>query len=191
MGAGMTPGIDVSHHQRDVDWTRVAAAGVRWAYVRACYGTRRDDAFLLHLQRARAAGLRVGAYQYLRRDQPASAQADWMADLLSLVGYDLPPVVDIEDGRCTTEELHTWIFRVGAATGTTPAIYGSACVLPDLIGTAHGLERHPLWVADYGRPAGAPRIPAPWSTWWIHQHSGLGTVDGIAGPVDLDVMREP
>jgi GH25 family lysozyme M1 (1,4-beta-N-acetylmuramidase) len=54
-------GIDVSYHQGTIDWSRVAAAGKRFAFIRASAGTLTADT-MYHANRsgARAAGLTIG-----------------------------------------------------------------------------------------------------------------------------------
>ncbi len=39
-------------------------------------------------------------------------------------------------------------------------------------GHCDGLSAYPLWIADPGRPAGQPRVPAPWTDWAIQQYAG-------------------
>lgn len=51
-------GIDVSHHQGDIDWQRVAADDVAFAIIKATEGGDHiDDAFATNLSEARAAAL--------------------------------------------------------------------------------------------------------------------------------------
>jgi lysozyme len=51
-------------------------------------------------------------------------------------------------------------------------------------GNCAGLGHLPLWISDPSSPAGKPRIPAPWTSWHLHQH-------GITGAIDRDVARYP
>lgn len=48
-------------------------------------------------------------------------------------------------------------------------------------GNTAGCDSCLLWVADISRPAGQPRIPAPWKTWLAHQYSWV--------PLDRDVAN--
>ena len=63
-------GIDVSSHQKEVDWQQVADAGVKFAIVRLGYrgyesgAVAQDDNVWKNLRGAREAGLQVGAYFY-------------------------------------------------------------------------------------------------------------------------------
>lgn len=61
-----TPGIDVSHHQGKIDWTKVAGAGHRFAVVRASYGGKTvDRRFKDNWEGAKAAGLLVSSYHFM------------------------------------------------------------------------------------------------------------------------------
>ena len=60
-----TMGIDVSYYQGTIDWTRVAAAGVKFAFIRLSDGTgSKDSKFATNWPKAKAAGSIRGAYQY-------------------------------------------------------------------------------------------------------------------------------
>lgn len=74
-------GVDVSHHQGDAGipqgtWKAMRAAGVRFAIIKATQGTGYEDpAFRANLDRARQAGLLVGAYHFtIRGDGAAQAE---------------------------------------------------------------------------------------------------------------------
>jgi GH25 family lysozyme M1 (1,4-beta-N-acetylmuramidase) len=56
-----TPGIDISHWQNEIDWTKVAAAGKRFAFMKATDDTDyTDPTFFANRSAARANGLMVG-----------------------------------------------------------------------------------------------------------------------------------
>src|SRR3546814_10959451 len=55
-------GIDVSHHQGAIDWARVAADGVEFAYLKATEGGGfSNPRFVSNASAAEAAGIGVGA----------------------------------------------------------------------------------------------------------------------------------
>ncbi|WP_269202158.1 GH25 family lysozyme [Corynebacterium xerosis] len=58
--------MDVSQWQDGLPMSAAAAAGHRFAIVRACDGTYTDPVFASHVADARANGLAVGAYWYVR-----------------------------------------------------------------------------------------------------------------------------
>lgn len=81
-------GIDVSHHQGQIDWRRVAADDVAFAVIKATEGGDHvDDAFDRNLREARAAGLAVGAYHFFTFCRPGADQAK---NFISVVPRDQP-----------------------------------------------------------------------------------------------------
>jgi len=89
-----TKGVDVSQYQSTVDWPRVKAAGVRFAYLRASMGADgRDTEFERNRRGCHENGIAWGAYHYLRGWQVMAGQAE---NLIAAVGNDwgdLPPAL--------------------------------------------------------------------------------------------------
>jgi lysozyme len=186
-------GIDVSHHQGRIDWPAVARAGVGFAYLKATEGRDFvDPRFRDNWQGAEAAGLARGAYHFFTFCSSGRAQAaNFLAHAPPAKGA-LLPVADVEFvGNCTSwksldvvrTELRAFVASVETAWRAKPILY----VTPDsyervLAGEFGG---HPIWVRDVlARPA-----PDAFGGWLIWQHSETGRVPGVAGPVDLDVLR--
>jgi lysozyme len=186
-------GVDVSHHQGRIEWDRVAADGISFAYLKATEGsTFTDPELTANWAGAEAAGLRVGAYHYFTLCSSPGPQADHFVAALGSVGADrrsLPPVVDLEFlGNCDPPPARdsmlaaarAFVDRVEAATGRQMVVY----VHPDLeaaYSLVDDLGRR-LWVRGMGD---AP----PRGRWWMWQRSDHARVAGIGTPVDLDVLR--
>ena len=60
-------------------------------------------------------------------------------------------------------------------TGRQPVIYTFLSFAES--GNCAGLGHYPLWIADPSSPMGRPRVPGPWTTWTMHQHSIIGSID--------------
>ena len=60
-------------------------------------------------------------------------------------------------------------------TGRQPVIYTFLSFAES--GNCAGLGHYPLWIADPSSPMGRPRVPRPWTTWTMHQHSIIGSID--------------
>ena len=102
VGADESLGIDVSAHQKQIDWTAAAADVVTFAYIKATEGSGHTDSqFATNWSGARNAGVTVGAYHYFTLSSPGADQA---ADFLAAAPPDdsaLPPALDLEfDGAC-------------------------------------------------------------------------------------------
>ncbi len=191
-GSGPTvKGIDVSYYQGTIDWTKVKADGVQYAFLRVSDGLATiDSKFDTNWAQTRAKGILHGAYQFFRPSQDPIAQADL---LLSKLGTpmpdDLPPVIDVEaDGGLppaqVAAKVKTWIDHVTAAIGKRPIIYTGFYFWRDQVG-APDQTASPLWHAQYSSTA-CPTIPPPWQDWAFWQYSSSGTVNGITGNVDMN-----
>jgi MYXO-CTERM domain-containing protein len=185
-----TIGIDVSKWQGNVDWTRVANAGVKFAFVRVSHGVNTiDQWFESNWEEARAAGIHVGAYQYFEPGQSATQQADILLDMMGpLSPGDLPPVIDVEShgnlsAATVAARVTEWVDRVEAATGTKPIIYTGRFFWQDYVKT-DALDDYPLWIAHYTN--GCPNLPQQWDDWAFHQYTDKGSTQGVSGPVDTN-----
>ncbi|HTJ85347.1 MAG TPA: GH25 family lysozyme, partial [Polyangiaceae bacterium] len=128
-------GIDVSYWQDKVNWSQVATTNVKFAFVRAAYGsTFKDPRFDENWAGAKNAGLVRGAYQYFRPGEDAKEQADLMIEMLAndpIGDGDLPAVLDVEqtDGVSYSkirQRMKVWLDRVEQGTGKRPIVYTAA-----------------------------------------------------------------
>ena len=72
-------GIDVSYCQTKVDWKKVKAAGVKFAFVRVGYcrndgSLHIDKMFKSHIEGASAVGIDVGVYLYSYANSVSAAK---------------------------------------------------------------------------------------------------------------------
>jgi lysozyme len=189
LSAGERLGVDVSHHQGPIDWQRVAADGITFAYLKATEGGDfTDEAFAANWSGTGAAGLDRGAYHFFTLCTPGAEQADHFLDVLPDDRDTLPAAIDLElAGNCAdrpdrSEALHeirSFIESVEDRTGHPVVIYlGDDFEARYDVGDALG---RPLWL---------PRLLLrPGGDWLVWQTSAFASVDGITGHVDLDVMR--
>jgi lysozyme len=184
------PGIDVSHFQGEVDWSAVAATGVRFAFIKATEGLDDvDPRFAQNWQQSSAAGLQRGAYHFLHPNLDAKQQATHFLSVVTLDDDALPPALDVEvtngvPPAMLTACIETWLGTVEVALGCKPVLYTDPSFWRQNVGA--DLATYPLWLACY---AATPEVPASWPSWTFWQHSQSGSIDGIAGPVDLDTCR--
>ena len=198
-------GIDVSYHQGQIDWQQVAAAGKRFAFVRATAGTlTADTAYWTNRAGAGAAGIAVGSYHFANPDwatNDASNEATWFLRNSTIVSGDLIPVLDLEvsnglDPASLTAWAQTWLSQVSATTGVRPIIYTNPTFWWSSMADTDWFARNGysvLWIAHW-TTATTPTVPAGgWggSGWTFWQHSGTGTVPGIGGQVDLNRFNGP
>jgi GH25 family lysozyme M1 (1,4-beta-N-acetylmuramidase) len=196
---GWLEGIDVSHWQNTIDWTKVAAAGKVFAIIKASDSTDYvDPLYLTNRSRAQANGIWTGAYHFARPDatpNDALAEADHFVDTVRLGSGDLIPALDLEQsGGLSIPALQTWVTtfleEVRARTGVRAMIYTSPAFWKKYMGDTTAMADagyKTLWIAHWG--VSAPTVAASnWGGrgWTFWQYSNCGTVSGITGCVDLD-----
>ncbi len=125
-------GIDVSHHNGDVDFQKVRDAGYDFVYLKTTQDNDFiDPMFATNLERARAAGLAAGGYHFFDYTLDGDVQADHFLDRLEAAGGledALPPVVDVECWSpiglsihaVSTARLRDFVARVYERTGRLP-----------------------------------------------------------------------
>lgn len=191
-GTGPTvKGIDVSAYQGTIDWAKVKADGVEYAFVRVSDGLNSPDSkFDVNWAGTRAKGILRGAYQFFRPNQDPIAQADLLLSKIgTLAPDDLPPVIDVEAAgglppATVAAKVKIWIDHVTAALGRPPILYTGFYFWRDQVGAPDQVAS-PLWHAQY-TSAACPNIPPPWQTWTFWQYTSSGTIAGISGAVDVD-----
>jgi len=191
-------GIDISHWQGTIDWSRVGSKGVRFAIAKATEGQGYSDpTYGTNRSGAKANGIAWSAYHYAHPDSStndAVLEADHYAETAALATGDLLPALDLEDaGGLSTADLttwvRTWVERVRDRVGAKPMIYVTAGFWRTHLGdtTWFADNGYSLWVANWG--VSKPGVPASnWGGrgWTFWQYSSTGSVPGISGNVDLD-----
>lgn len=188
-------GIDVSGHQKDIDWVRVASSDVRFAFIKASEGnTWVDSYFERNWRGCEVNGILHGAYHFARPGTDPEAQAAHFASVVGAPRWDeLPPVLDLEStGGLPADALVDWVHEFVTAAekrfGRPLIIYTGGLWRRDL-GNRPDTElgKRVLWTARYG--ASEPAVPRPWAAWTFWQFtdgtSGAARpVAGVQGPCD-------
>ncbi|MDQ0047221.1 lysozyme [Paenibacillus polymyxa] len=188
-------GIDVSRYQGTIDWKRVRADGKSFAFIKASQGQRYvDPTFITNAKGIKAAGLLLGAYHFVDATNvnAAKAEARHFAEVLEQVGgakvLDLPAVMDYENnpGALSSAAIHeialAFLTEFERVSGSKPMVYtGNAFATHFKV----PLGSYKLWIARYSTRV--PNDTTPWKLWDFWQYSDSGRVEGIQGPVDLNV----
>lgn len=190
-------GIDVSHHQGPIDWPVVAASDISFVFIKATEGgdftdLRFADNWHDANANSNANGLATSAYHFFTLCRPGGEQAAHFLQTVTLARAGLPPVVDLEyGGNCSARpdkadfmaELTAFLAPVEAAAGRLALLYVTGEFYEDyLVGR---LAANPLWVRNIFR---RPQLPDE-RGWVFWQYTNRGRVDGISGPVDLNVFH--
>jgi GH25 family lysozyme M1 (1,4-beta-N-acetylmuramidase) len=107
-------GLDVSNLQGRIDWAQVQQAGYRFVWIKAGEGDWKDPNFLHNVKAAKAAGLKVGAYHFLRPKpgRTGAKEALYFIDRLEAAGLaegDLLPVADVEATTLDRSATHAYV----------------------------------------------------------------------------------
>ena len=207
LGSWHARGIDVSAHQKEIDWSRVAATGMRFAMVRAGYrgytqGTIQKDAYFdANMSGALANGMEVGVYFFSQALTPAEAEEEAYQLLEWMEPYHVTyPVVfdweeqDKEDSRTqgcdgnTVTACALAFCKVIEDAGYTPMTYGSPRKVYNGGLALEYLQDYPFWLAHYTIDTAPTSFRYHYSMW---QYSSSGAVDGIEGRVDLNICLVP
>ncbi len=98
--SGYMEGIDVSHWQETIDWVKVAAAGKKFAFLKATESTDfLDNKYATNRSKAKANGIKVGAYHFARpgtNTNDAVNEANWFIKNAAPISGELLPVLDLE-----------------------------------------------------------------------------------------------
>lgn len=195
-------GVDVSSYQQDIDWQRVAEAGVDFAMIRVGfrgYGSGElveDSRFRQNIEGALAAGLDVGVYFFSQAVHRLEAVEEARFLLERIRDYDITYPVVFDWERQTHESSRTartpgWMqtacaaafCRTVEAAGYQPMVYFSPSKAYDELDLERLME-WPFWLAHYTQgwqPTGFRYHFAMW------QYTCEGQVDGIETPVDLNL----
>lgn len=201
-------GIDVSEHQKDINWSQAKNAGVRFAMLRVGWGHAGNGAvdkkFYRNYTNSKAAGIPIGVYVYSYADDANEAvqEANYALSILNGRALDLPICIDLEDEKTTGKHSKAEITAMAKAfcerikqAGYTPMIYANRTWLQTKI-DYNQIKQYRIWYAQY--PYANSKTKTMWTTWNaaikpaysnhvdIWQFTSHGQVNGINGNVDLN-----
>jgi lysozyme len=187
--------IDVSHHNGNVNFKKVADAGIVGVIHKATQGqTGTDNQYAANRKKAEAAGLLWGAYHF-GTDSDGVSQAEHFLDFIGNP-KDMLLVLDYESNptgpTMTIEEARAFVTHVNAQTGRFPGFY-SGHDIKQVLGASNDsvLAQCWFWLAQYGP---TPVVPPNWKkyTLWQYTDGSLGpephTIPG-AGAFDRDTFN--
>ena len=185
-------GIDVSKWQGRIDWKAVAGSGVKFAMIRAAYGSTSgritiDPYFAENVRGAVAAGIAVGVYLYsyartvyaarLEAQNLVAALATSKEQITYPVAYDLEDASQQSLGRVRNGEMVRAFCDVVRAAGYQPILYANKSWIDNHIDVPDDV---PVWLARWG--VSDPGMPCQ-----MWQYSDSGSVVGIKGSVDMNI----
>lgn len=178
-------GIDISSYQKNVDFKKVKNSGIEIVYIKATEGlTYRNPLLKSQYAGAKAAGLKIGLYHFLRENDSV-LEAKHFISVIDGLSSDCRYVIDIEisigNGITETSSKVRQFANYLISTGKEVCIYtGDFFYANNLNNSVKDL---PLWVAHYG-------VSKPDAVNYVgFQYSSTGRISGVNGPVDLNDFK--
>ena len=197
-------GVDVSEHQMEIDWPKVAAEGLDFACIRLGRrgytegGLIEDPWFKKNIEGAAAAGLRTGVYFFSQAVNVAEAieEANFVLERIAPYAVDAPIVYDwelIEAEEARTAELGSETRTDCAVAfcetirraGFTPCVYFNR----DLGYYGYDLTRLTDYMFWFSLPESS--FPNFYYACNIWQYSFTEELPGIEGPADMNLWFVP
>lgn len=190
----MITGIDISHWNGSIDFDRVKKSGIDFCIIKAGgsdKGFYMDKMFKTNYEKAKAAGLFVGAYYFAGKNfrgiESGYADAVRFIGQLKDLQFEYPVFIDIEAQENKykeeiTDAVVAFCNKLEEA-GFFVGVYAS-----DISGFKYKLSHDRIksyvhWVARYGK---RPEVCSEYDIW---QYSSRGSVDGVSGSVDMDYSK--
>lgn len=189
-------GIDVSKWNGDIDWRKVKASGVSFAFIKATEGKDRvDPKFSENWRGASAAGIAQAPYHFYYFCSTADEQANWFISNVPKESSYLPPVLDVEwngeskncryrpSKETAVLELQRFLDRLEAHYGKRPIIYTSVDFHRDIL--VGEFKRYHFWLRSVANHPNNVYEDRRWAFW---QYTSTGVIPGIDGSTDINVF---
>ncbi len=203
-GYDIQRGIDVSEHQKYIDWNTVARSGIDYAYIRIGWrgytegGLYQDEYFESNIKGALNAGMQVGVYMFSQaiNVQEAIEEANYVLERIAGYNVTMPVVFDwekVEDPSARTADLSV-ATRTDCAVafcetvknaGYTPAVYFNRNI------GYYGFDLARLTDYDFWFSLPEQGFPNFYYACDMWQYSFTETVPGIDGPTDMNLRFIP
>ena len=189
-----TFGVDVSHYQGKIDWTKMHTIynlyPINFAFIRSTMGTSSiDETFEDNWEGAKENNILRGAYHFYRPDENSTLQAQNFIAKVKLENGDLPPVLDIETLPKTqsmdrlVEGIKNWCKIVEEHYDIKPIIYTSDKYFEDYL--QDHFDGYIIWIANYN--FWVQEMKGHWDFW---QFTEKATIDGVKRyKVDVNIYN--
>lgn len=199
-------GIDVSSHQKNINWEKVKDAGVDFVIIRIGYRGYGesgkiviDNYFEKNYEGARAAGLEVGVYFFSQaiNTEEVKEEAEFVFKHLQGKEISYPVVYDLEKikndtartDNLTSEQITDMTLefcKLVEENGYIPSIYGNSKTLTTKM-VLEKFNKYNKWYAGYPEAGGYdyPFYPYEFDLW---QYTETGTIPGVNTQVDINIQ---
>lgn len=181
-------GLDLSKHNGKVDFNDVKNSGNDFVILRCGYGVNgtKDPKFEEYYSKAKAAGLKVGAYYYSYALNVSDAKAEVNNCLSYISGkqFEMPVYIDMEDAdrykskngmpsNSTLNEICNEFCKILEANGYYAGVYASKSWFD---GKLTALGNYTKWIARYGTNDGTKQFDYP--SYGMYQFTSAYKING-------------
>ena len=193
VSSGKIFGIDVSHHQGDINWNKVKKwkdKSIQFVYIKATEGaTFVDKTYEKNFKGAKEQKILTGSYHYFRTTSSVKDQFKNFIQTISKEDQDLIPMIDVEEKKnWNNKEFHKnfkeFLGLIENHFGQKPMIYTVNSFYN--INLSGKYNDYHFLIGRYGKNSPNMRDKSNWTIW---QFSETGKVDGIPKLVDIDVIN--
>ena len=179
------PGIDVSTYQNTIDWATVSQNN-HFAIIRAGYGFGHiDNYYETNYQKAKANGVKVGAYWYSYATSASDAvqEANYCIQALNGKQFEWPIYYDIEEESIFNAGIQNDIAKAFCETLEANKYY---CGIYSSTNTFNNYfddevkQKYTIWLAHWN--VEKPTYKGKYHVW---QYT-VGSTPGVTGRCDLD-----
>ena len=192
-------GIDVSQWQGTIDWTKVKAAGIEFAMIRAGYGQNNiDPQFERNISECNRLGIPCGIYwfSYAYTEAMAIREAEYALAAVEPYKLEYPIAFDYEGASVDYAKKNGVVPDKAHVTALANAFCGRieqakyyvmVYTNPSYLSTYFDSsvpKSYDIWLAQW--PANPDPSSKPSQAGGIWQYTSSGAVAGISGRVDMD-----
>lgn len=191
----MKRGIDVSEHNGTINWDAVKSqidfAILRLGWIGNKNNHTLDKQFERNYSECKRLGIPVGVYvyNYCVNESTAESGANWTVNKLQGKKLELPVYIDMEDdsgtglGKVMNTNMCIAFNTIIEKSGRWAGVYANLNWFNNYLDKEEIKKRYTTWIAHYGVPENKYE-----GQYDILQYTSAGSVYGISGKVDMNVM---
>lgn len=189
-GKNIIKGIDISHYQGNINWTKLKSENISFIYVKATEGAYTvDDKFYTNWTNSLKNNYKTGAYHFYIPNRSGKDQADMFISTVPKNVKTLPPVIDLEFDQINksgkskkqiVEEINHFLVKIEKYYNKRPLIYTNMRFYNYYL--KDDFDRYKIWIRDTKKPTLERK------RWVIWQYTEHGRARGIKGYVDMNII---
>ena len=191
-------GIDISRHNKSIDWRAVKRQGVDFVFIKATEGKDdRDRRFSEFWRDSRKARIPRSAYHFYYFCAAPEAQARNYIRNVPKSDRSLPPILDVEwnpesptcrkrpSAKRVVNHLQRFLNVIERHYKQKPIIYTTVDFYAENLADG-ALPGYQYWLRSVKADPRYTYGKRPWTFW---QYTGTGKIPGIEGKVDINAYR--